>query len=655
MIEKLNHYSITTPASIHDEEALTTLELVGRTGAKMNEVIDEVNKFESDVTKTVTEHQEVIDGVPEMVSGEVLKLKEVGTFDEAINKRLKQSMYGTVSVGAKITLTQDGTATAGGLLVKFPNKISLWKPEGESGATKEWSDITTGLSDVYINGDKCNIEVNYGCGLYYDVTTDKLLISPPSYAHINMICLIINRYGRAVGGCLFDEYISYVEDTTININAQVTNNYATYKSTEYAFVYAGNDNDVVIEEGASGTLKITLPANLTLLSAPSNNGTPIVTANCIDNISSYATLNEDGTITVNLPYRAVLGYNLSSGKFGIAPLSYCAPGIIVLVNNIYSNAVSGCLIDEINAKDKKLNTLVSNFETDPKIAEFAEIVANSSPNSEQFMFFTDCHTVFNGDWERRTSAHIDYIKRIYASAPVNFIVDGGDWLTDSHTVQEACHAHGFIRNQFDNVPYYRAVGNHDTNDQGVQKLTHQQLHNLIQKGEKTYYSFETENTKFIVLNSQSDNSSNCDNDFVIEMLRFVHQELLTNTKPHIIFIIHIYVLNTATTSTYWHGFNRVDYLVNQFNNRKSGSIGAIADLGVIDFTNVTGKIHAVFTGHCHADFTRVDSNKLNIIGTKNNDYTAPAIDLVNVDYDANTITIKRVGNGEDRTMTMEVV
>lgn len=53
MIEKLGHYSLTTPCSVYDEEALTALELAGRTAGKVNECIDEFNRVEGTIDKSV--------------------------------------------------------------------------------------------------------------------------------------------------------------------------------------------------------------------------------------------------------------------------------------------------------------------------------------------------------------------------------------------------------------------------------------------------------------------------------------------------------------------------------------------------------------------------------------------------------------------------
>lgn len=44
MIEKIPHYSLTNPGTVYDEEAMTALELAGRTTAKVNECIEQVNK-----------------------------------------------------------------------------------------------------------------------------------------------------------------------------------------------------------------------------------------------------------------------------------------------------------------------------------------------------------------------------------------------------------------------------------------------------------------------------------------------------------------------------------------------------------------------------------------------------------------------------------
>lgn len=66
-IKKLNeHYSITRPSTVYDEEALTTLELVGRTTAKVNEVVDAQNKLSEDTANDILRHETYIKNVTEM-------------------------------------------------------------------------------------------------------------------------------------------------------------------------------------------------------------------------------------------------------------------------------------------------------------------------------------------------------------------------------------------------------------------------------------------------------------------------------------------------------------------------------------------------------------------------------------------------------------
>ena len=47
-INPIKHYSLTNPASIYDEEALTSLELAARTAGKVNEVIGDNNNFKTE-------------------------------------------------------------------------------------------------------------------------------------------------------------------------------------------------------------------------------------------------------------------------------------------------------------------------------------------------------------------------------------------------------------------------------------------------------------------------------------------------------------------------------------------------------------------------------------------------------------------------------
>ena len=53
MLEKIPHYALTSSASIYDEEALTALELAGRTAHKVNECVEAVNDHKTETDETL--------------------------------------------------------------------------------------------------------------------------------------------------------------------------------------------------------------------------------------------------------------------------------------------------------------------------------------------------------------------------------------------------------------------------------------------------------------------------------------------------------------------------------------------------------------------------------------------------------------------------
>lgn len=135
MIDKMNeHYSMTNPASIYDEEALTALELAGRTAAKMNETIGAFNALEEETQNHLHEQDKTIDermdaqdkAIPEEVSNEMDKQINAGVFDTKI------SDY------------------AGNLSQRVDNLLSS-TPEGGTTSDAELIDIRTGEGIVFDN------------------------------------------------------------------------------------------------------------------------------------------------------------------------------------------------------------------------------------------------------------------------------------------------------------------------------------------------------------------------------------------------------------------------------------------------------------------------------------------------------------------------
>ena len=105
MIDKLNlHYSFTNPASIHDEEALTALELAGRQAVKINEVINDQNNLRTETENHLDQQDGNIDQrmdaqdkaiqkmndetMPAKVVAEMQRKINDGTFADEIDKSL---------------------------------------------------------------------------------------------------------------------------------------------------------------------------------------------------------------------------------------------------------------------------------------------------------------------------------------------------------------------------------------------------------------------------------------------------------------------------------------------------------------------------------------------------------------------------------------
>lgn len=91
-IKPLNdHYSFTGSPSIHDEEAMTALELAGRTAQKVNEAVKAFNEHEEKTVEHLTKQDAAIEKMndvtmPGKVAEEVDRHIESGDFDEAIDK-----------------------------------------------------------------------------------------------------------------------------------------------------------------------------------------------------------------------------------------------------------------------------------------------------------------------------------------------------------------------------------------------------------------------------------------------------------------------------------------------------------------------------------------------------------------------------------------
>lgn len=88
---KINHYSLNNPASIYNEEALTSLELSARTAGLVNECVDNFNQLESNTVTHLDQQDKDISTMinktmPAKVDAEVQERIDNGAFDRAIDE-----------------------------------------------------------------------------------------------------------------------------------------------------------------------------------------------------------------------------------------------------------------------------------------------------------------------------------------------------------------------------------------------------------------------------------------------------------------------------------------------------------------------------------------------------------------------------------------
>lgn len=85
MIEPIRHYVLLAHGTVHDEEALTSLELQGRTAAKVNEIVKDVNAQREQM-------EQGLNAIPGKIKGAIEDMNEDGTLRELVNDTLYENV-----------------------------------------------------------------------------------------------------------------------------------------------------------------------------------------------------------------------------------------------------------------------------------------------------------------------------------------------------------------------------------------------------------------------------------------------------------------------------------------------------------------------------------------------------------------------------------
>lgn len=121
MLDKIGHYSLTNPTTVYDEEAMTALELAGRTAAKVNEAVDAFNNLETN-TKNRLSAQDV--NISARLNTQDTAIRKMS--DETMPAAVEAEMQARVNDG---TFSKDIDKYMGGLNARVNNLLGS-VPEG---------------------------------------------------------------------------------------------------------------------------------------------------------------------------------------------------------------------------------------------------------------------------------------------------------------------------------------------------------------------------------------------------------------------------------------------------------------------------------------------------------------------------------------------
>lgn len=278
---------------------------------------------------------------------------------------------------------------------------------------------------------------------------------------------------------------------------------------------------------------------------------------------------------------------------------------------------------------------------------------------ESFIHFADPHFLNSLSGEGQMRTYLDAVKLYHDVTPASFVICSGDWFGNGDTHESACfklaYIDGWMRRQFGDR-YCLAVGNHDTNQQGVDDtgaawtglLPVETVRNLwFRQQGSNYYAFDGTNTRFYILDTWREYYAMT--DYGWEQVAWLAEQLKADDPAHAAIVMHIGYMVDEDGSPCTFAFPEyVLALCRAFNNAGSITLNG----NIYNFTGCTGKVGFALCGHIHTDYASVVSGIPLIALTHMRDGNVPTFDLCLADYGSNTLHLVRVGTGESRQIPM---
>lgn len=297
-----------------------------------------------------------------------------------------------------------------------------------------------------------------------------------------------------------------------------------------------------------------------------------------------------------------------------------------------------------------------------------ENAINAGKSGDTFVFITDLH------WPANTKHSPMLVNDIIKNCPVSRVVLNGDYENSTSIVGLACQ---IIRDcigsfMYPDVKTHVNIGNHEFNDPGAnkpeQRLSNDQAWALVVSPQfeihPANYYVASENIGFYIDNNEikrryffipCNYGSNI--DWRINAWFGKALEEIPDGFDVVVFS-HMATAKDGGTTVISSAFTYIAAMIDAYNTRSTYTYSGLE----LDYTDATGEVIAVFSGHTHEDEDTTTPEGTPIICTTTDNYAQEesgvtrtagtideqAFDVVTIDKEHNKIKLTRIGFGSDR-------
>ena len=459
-----------------------------------------------------------------------------------------------------------------------------------------------------------------------------------------------------------------------NEHLYVEHKFSNIDTKEKYTVYLAENSDCeLVPDNDTGNVILSFTKNISVRkNGTENTSISISTDDSVAQIGESRAENRNGKLIITLKSYESLCINKLSMTLSVVTSKNIKTDDTILLANAWANIYAGELLPLLNRKKiekvdggntKDLSKYVSIYVEDVKDNAtvysslfYGDSIANITAPSdvEPFIFFTDPHTLEMDNWQSGCESLMLLLKNYYDATPVSYVLCGGDWIGNSDLPKVSCYKlgliHGMMRKLFER--YYYVIGNHDTNYQGkltdesekyTTRLSQTALQNLLYNGEKTYYVFQGNRTRFYCLDTGVEWSSL--STYYSEEMEWFAENLVKDNSRHIAILLHILYSSEGKTTI----SSEATKIAEAYNGRSTITVNEKS----YDFSQCKGKIEFYLAGHTHVDSNGLEGSIPYVITRKAFELQNPTFDLTMVDYDNRVINMIRVGNGDSRKISLD--